>query len=132
MSGVELGLTRWHAVVAAQDPSGLPAIIAEDAVFHSPAVHAPQPGRDTVVAYLTAALRVLGPHFRYERAWRNESSVVLEFITRLDDREVQGVDIIEFTEDGMIRDFTVLVRPQSALTKLIEHMSAELTRMLGG
>ncbi|MFN8188878.1 MAG: nuclear transport factor 2 family protein [Nocardioidaceae bacterium] len=132
MTGVEQGLERWHAVVAAQDPSGLPAIITEDAVFHSPAVHAPQPGRDMVVAYLTAALRVLGPHFRYERSWTNESSAVLEFITRLDDREVQGVDIIEFTEDGLIRDFTVLVRPQSALTKVIEHMSAELTRMLGG
>ena len=131
MTGVELGLERWHAAVAAQDPSGLPAIITDDAVFHSPAVHAPQPGLDAVVAYLTAALRVLGPHFRYERSWRNESSVVLEFVTRLDDREVHGVDIIEFTEDGLIRDFTVLVRPHSALTKVIEHMSAELARMLG-
>lgn len=132
MTGVELGLERWHAVVAAQDPGGLPAIIGEDAVFHSPAVHAPQPGRDTVVAYLTAALRVLGPHFRYERSWRSDTGAVLEFFTLLDGREVQGVDIIEFTADGLIRDFTVLVRPQSALTKVIEHMSAELTRMLAG
>lgn len=130
--GVDLGLERWHAVVASRDPSGLRDLVAEDAVFRSPAVHAPQPGRDTVVGYLTAALTVLGPHFRYERTWRSNTGAVLEFFSRLDDREVQGVDIIEFTDDGLIRDFTVMIRPQSALTTVIEHMSAELARMLGG
>lgn len=132
MTGVETGLLRWHAVASSKDPSGLPAMVAEDAVFRSPAVHAPQVGRDLVVAYLTAALTVLGPHFRYQRSWRSDTGAVLEFFTRLDDRDVQGVDIIEFTDQGLIRDFTVMIRPQSALTKVVEHMGAELLRMLEG
>jgi hypothetical protein len=132
MSAVDDGLARWHAVAASKDPAGLRALVADDAVFHSPAVHAPQEGRDLVVAYLTAALTVLGPHFRYDRSWRSDTGAVLEFFTRLDDRDVQGVDIIEFTDDGLIRDFTVMIRPQSALTKVVEHMRAELLRMLEG
>ena len=62
-------LTRWHAVVESRDPVGLPGLIAEDAVFRSPAVHTPQVGRDTVVGYLTAAFTVLGPALTYEREW---------------------------------------------------------------
>ncbi len=129
MSGTDTGLARWHAVVETADPSALPALVAEDAAFHSPAVHAPLEGRGLVVAYLTAALRVLGPHFRYERQWRGETGAVLEFVSRLGDRDIHGVDIIEFADDGLITDFTVMIRPQSALTAVIEHMAAELARM---
>ena len=31
-------LDTWHRLVRTQDPSGLPALLAEDAVFHSPVV----------------------------------------------------------------------------------------------
>ena len=56
----EAALARWHAVVESRDPAGLPGLIAEEAVFRSPAVHTPQVGRDTVVGYLSAAFTVLG------------------------------------------------------------------------
>ena len=39
----EIGLKRWHDIIQHRDPSRLPAIIAEGAVFRSPAVHTPQP-----------------------------------------------------------------------------------------
>ena len=45
-------LARWHDVVASRDAVGLPALIAEDAVFRSPAVHTPQEGRAVVVLSL--------------------------------------------------------------------------------
>lgn len=32
----EHALARWHAVVEARDPAGLPALVAADAVFRSP------------------------------------------------------------------------------------------------
>ena len=125
-------LARWHAVVDSRDPAGLPDLIAPEAVFRSPAVHTPQEGRDTVVGYLTAAFTVLGPHLRYEREWLGEDSAVLQFSTRLDDIEVHGVDIITWDEDGRIVDFTVMIRPVKALDAVIQHMGAELLRMLEG
>src|SRR3546814_3785984 len=49
------GLAAWHAYMAGgSDPQALRALLAENAVFHSPVVHTPQQGRDTVFAYLHA------------------------------------------------------------------------------
>lgn len=125
-------LARWHAVVDSRDAAGLPGLIAEDAVFRSPAVHTPQEGRDTVVGYLTAAFTVLGPQLTYEREWLASDSAVLQFRTIVGDMEVSGVDIITWDADGQIVDFTVMVRPVKALNAVIEHMGAELMRMLAG
>ena len=125
---VEDGLRRWHAVAAAKDAAALPNLVTADAVFHSPAMFGPQEGRDLVVAYLGAALRVLGVDFHYERSWTNPDRGG-EFRAVVGGREIHGVDIIEFTPDGTISDFTVMVRPLSALTTLVEHMGAELARM---
>lgn len=125
-------LARWHAVVDSRDAAGLPALIAEDAVFRSPAVHTPQEGRDTVVGYLTAAFTVLGPNLTYEREWLAADSAVLQFRTVVGGMDVSGVDIITWDADGQIVDFTVMVRPVKALNAVIEHMGAELMRMLAG
>lgn len=123
-------LARWHDVVRRRDAAGLPGLVAEDAVFRSPAVHTPQEGRDVVVGYLTAAFTILGPGLTYEREWLGDDSAVLQFRTVVGGLDVSGVDIISWDEDGQIVDFTVMVRPAAALTVVIEHMGAELMRML--
>lgn len=123
-------LARWHAVVESRDPARLPDLMAPDAVFRSPAVFAPAEGRDAVVGYLTAALRVLGPTLAYQREWVGDDSAVLEFTAQLGETHVHGIDMITWGEDGLIRDFTVMVRPKRALDVVIELMGAELMRML--
>ena len=125
-----VSLARWHAVVGTRDAAGLPALIAEDAVFRSPAVHTPQVGRDAVVGYLTAAFTVLGPALTYEREWLGDDSAVLQFRTEVAGLDVSGIDMITWDSDGQIVDFTVMVRPAKALHAVIEHMGAELMRML--
>lgn len=123
-------LARWHAVAEARDPSLLSGLIADNAVFRSPAVHTPQPGRDTVVGYLTAAFTVLGPELSYQREWVEEDSAVLEFITEVAGLTVHGIDMITWDAAGLIRDFTVMIRPVKGLQAVIEAMGAELLRML--
>ena len=130
MTDAAAALARWHAVVTARDPAGLPELVADDAVFRSPAVHASQEGRDTVVAYLTAAFTVLGPDLTYRREWLGEDSAVLEFTTEVGGREVHGIDMITWGDDGLITDFTVMVRPMKGLQAVVEEMGAELLRML--
>ncbi len=131
MTGMDAAaaLARWHEIVTSGDPAGLRALVAEGAVFHSPAVHTPQEGRDTTVGYLTAAFRVLGPELVYEREWLAQDSAVLQFRTTVGGLDVHGVDIITWDAQGQIVDFTVLVRPVKALHVVIEHMGAELRRM---
>jgi ketosteroid isomerase-like protein len=55
----------WHAVVASQDLALLEDLLADDVVFRSPAVFAPQQGKALTVRYLTSAMLVLGPSLRY-------------------------------------------------------------------
>ncbi|MEZ5092005.1 nuclear transport factor 2 family protein [Nocardioides sp.] len=87
MAHVSDSLARWHAVVESADPSAVPGLLAEDAVFRSPALFAPQEGRAVVAAYLGAAIQVLGPEFRYHREWVGEESAVLEFTSSVEGRE---------------------------------------------
>lgn len=100
----QIGLASWHHVMAGgNQPADLAAIIAEDAVFHSPVVHSPQEGRAKVVAYLAAAGQVLGGDaFRYVRELVDGDNACLEFVTELDGITINGVDLIRFDDQGMI------------------------------
>src|SRR4051812_4341851 len=110
-SPAERGLQRWHELVDSGDASKLPAMIAVDAVFHSPAVHTPQEARDLVTAYLAGAIRVLGPTLTYHDEWLRERDAVLRFTAEVDGLQVEGVDLIKWDEGGLIADFTVMIRP---------------------
>ena len=125
-TGAEIGLARWHAVVESRDAAALPAMIAEDAVFSSPAVHGAQEGRDLVVAYLGAALVVLGPELRYHDTWQRENDAVLRFTSVVGGKEIEGVDLITWDDDGVIVSFTVMVRPIRGLEAVIEAMAKQL------
>ncbi|MGY2702855.1 nuclear transport factor 2 family protein [Nocardioides sp. HB32] len=121
-------LLAWHSVASSRDPAGLDALLADDVVFRSPAVHTPQEGRALTTAYLSAAITVLGPTLIYVREWYAADSAVLEFTASLDGRTVHGVDMLTWRPDGRLTDFTVMVRPFTGLQKLMELMAAELTR----
>jgi hypothetical protein len=123
----EIGLQRWHDMIENRDPSRLPGMIAEDAVFRSPAVHTPQKGRDTVTAYLAGAMNVLGREFHYEDEWIRERDAVLLFASTVDGLEVHGIDLIRWDDDGQIADFTVMIRPFKALQAVMTRMLEQLT-----
>ena len=122
----EIGLQRWHDIIESRDPARLPAMIAPDAVFRSPAVHTPQDGRDVVCAYLGAALVVLGPELRYTGTWQRENDAVLHFHTVIDGLQVEGIDMITWDDEGVITEFTVMIRPFKALEVVIAAMAKQL------
>ena len=120
-------LETWHRMVRTQDPSGLPALLADDAVFHSPVVHAPQRGRQLTAAYLGAAFRVFfNPTFRYVREIVGPSDAMLEFETEIDGVQVNGVDLIRWNDAGLIVDFKVMLRPLKAINLVHQRMGAML------
>ena len=125
-TGAELGLARWHEVVETRDAALLPGMVAENAVFNSPAVHGAQEGHDLVVAYLSAALVVLGPELRYHDTWQRENDAVLRFTTVVDGKDIEGIDLITWDDDGVIVSFTVMVRPIRGLEAVIAAMAKQL------
>ena len=97
-------------------------------MFSSPIVHTPQEGRARTTVYLRAAVAVLlaEDSFRYVGDWRAERSAVLEFTCTLDGVTINGVDMIEWNEQGRITAFKVMVRPLKAVNLLHQRMGAML------
>ena len=119
-------VAAWHAIAASRDPAALADLLADDVVFRSPAVHGDQAGKELTTAYLSAAVVVLGPSLVYKRQWYAERNAVLEFEAELDGLAVHGIDMLQWNDDGLLTEFTVMVRPVKGLNKLIELMAAEL------
>jgi hypothetical protein len=120
-------LESWHMLVRSRDPSGLHALLAEDAVFHSPVVHTPQRGRAIVARYLGAAFQVFfNSSFRYVREIAGPSDAMLEFETEIDGILVNGVDLIRWNEFGQIVDFKVMIRPLKAINLIHQRMAVML------
>src|SRR5687768_74498 len=115
---------RFRAAVEAGDVAAAVALFAEDAVFHSPVAHRPYQGREALGAVLGAVITVF-EDFRYTAEYASGDGHVLRFATRVGDRALEGVDILE-ERDGEITALTVLVRPYSAATALRDRMAAVL------
>ena len=122
------GVNAWHAYMASgANADLLGALVADDAVFHSPVVHSPQVGKAKVMLYLLSAAKVLGnDSFTYVREIVEGNDVLLEFTCMIDGIHVNGIDLIRFDHAGKIIDFKVMVRPVKAVNKLWEMMAAQL------
>ena len=120
-------LATWHRLVRTHDASGLNELLAEEAVFHSPVVHAPQRGRKLAVLYLGAAFQVFfNPSFRYVREIVGATDAMLEFEVEIDGITVNGVDLIKWNDKGQIVEFKVMLRPLKAINLIHQKMAAML------
>jgi len=120
-------IARWIDMIDNGRADGLEALLAQDAVFYSPAVFTPQQGRATTLAYLTAAVKLFGDsNFRYVGQWFADRSAVLEFVADIDGIHVNGVDVIRWNDDEEIVEFKVMLRPLKALQAVMPAMAALL------
>ena len=101
----------------------LDEIIADNAVFSSPVVFKPMKGKEITMMYLHAAGQSFNMEkFKYTKEIHDDMNSVLEFETYIDDISVNGVDMIEWNEDGKICNFKVMIRPFKAVQKVQEKM----------
>ena len=120
-------IAAWHQIVQTRNSGGLNALLADNVVFHSPVVHAPQVGKAVTRMYLTAALRVFfNETFRYVREVVSGHDAVLEFVVEIEGISVNGVDMIRWDDEGKIVDFKVMLRPLKAINLIHQKMGAML------
>lgn len=114
---------RWHEMVASRDLEALPDIIHPDAVFRSPVAHTPYQGRDALVLALSAVIDVF-QDFTYHREFFTGDGLdaTLEFSAHVGGKQLKGVDLVKFDDDGLIVEFEVMIRPASGLMALGEEM----------
>jgi hypothetical protein len=103
-------------------------LVSPDIVFNSPVVFRPYRGREALDVILRAVTRVV-QDFRFEREIGAEgaSDQALMFRARVGDRELHGCDFLHIGADGLINEFTVMVRPLSAALAFAEAMKAEVS-----
>lgn len=111
----------FHDAVVAGDWDTAIAQLADDVVFHSPAVHRPYEGREATAMVLRAVAHVF-EDFRYVDVLDDGDRVGLVFEARVGDRDLQGWDYLHFDDNGRIREFTVMIRPLSGLQALVARM----------
>lgn len=120
-------ISTWHELVESRNAKGLSALLADDVVFHSPVVHAPQVGKAVTVQYLSAAFHVFfNDTFHYVREVVGPRDAVLEFRVEIDGIQVNGVDMIQWNDEGEIVEFKVMIRPLKAINLIHQKMAAML------
>ncbi|KII36145.1 polyketide cyclase [Pseudomonas fluorescens] len=121
-------LSQWHEMIRSGDLSHLPELLDPQAVFRSPMAHTPYPGAPVVSMILNTVCKVF-EDFAYHRELVSADglNVVLEFSATVGEKQLKGIDMIRFNEQGKIVEFEVMVRPLSGLQAL----GAEMGQRLG-
>ncbi|HEX3173596.1 MAG TPA: nuclear transport factor 2 family protein [Solirubrobacterales bacterium] len=115
----------FRRAAEAKDFSQAEALFSPDVVFRSPVVYKPYSGLEALGVLLGTVVAVF-EDFRYVDQVETGDTAVLVFAARVGDRELNGVDILRFGEDGLIAEMTVMVRPLSGLNALAEEMGRRL------
>src|SRR6476661_2402521 len=103
--------------IEARDIDGALENLAPDVTFNSPVAHRPFEGKETVSAVLRAVFTVF-EDFEYTDELDEGDTHALVFKARVGDKQLQGLDLLRLNGDGLIEDFTVMVRPASGLMAL--------------
>ena len=120
-------MDAFRKAVEAGDAAALLATLAPDVRFNSPAVFKPYEGRDAIAPIMHAVMAVLAPTLVYNWEAVDGDRHILGFSAQVGGKDLEGVDILVTGDDGLIHDFTVMVRPLSGLSALRDAIGAQLT-----
>src|SRR3954466_798608 len=111
---------RFRAAVERRDLTALDELFTEDVRLYSPVKFVPFEGKAMVLGLFGVLvrtfedLRYIG-HFEgaAETSADGEEapSVILPFRATVDGKQIHGIDLLQFDEEGRIKEFTVMVRP---------------------
>ncbi|MGW8884475.1 nuclear transport factor 2 family protein [Streptomyces sp. NPDC055749] len=126
---------RFRTAVEKRDLAALEPLFTEDIRLYSPVKFTPFEGRPMVMGLFGVLLRTF-EDFRYvgrldgavETAvdGAEAPSEILVFRATVNGKEIHGIDLLQFDEAGRVKEFTVMVRPQSALRALSDAVLAGL------
>lgn len=126
---------RFRAAVDDRDLTALDDLFTEDVRLYSPVKFTPFEGKPMVLGLFGVLMRTF-EDFRYVGHFDGTAetcaegteapSVILVFRAEVNGRQIHGIDLLHLDGDGRIKEFTVMVRPQSAVHALGEAVLAGL------
>lgn len=115
----------FRAAAEAKDFEAGRHLFTEDVTFRSPFVHKPYEGIDALSFLLGNVVQVF-ENFRYISHIETGDTAVLVFEAEVNGRQLQGVDILKFDENGKISEMSVMVRPMTGLAAVGEEMGRRI------
>jgi hypothetical protein len=119
---------RFRAAAEGKDFRTVEEIFTEDVTFRSPVVFKPYEGREAVAMILGAVVQVF-EDFRYTDQVETGDVATLAFSAMVGDRQLDGIDLLRFGDDGRVRELAVYVRPMSGVSALAEAMGRKLEEL---
>ena len=126
------GRSPFRAAVESKDFGRVVDTLAPMVKFRSPVVFRPYEGREAVAALLGVVGQVLAPQLAYQWQVHQGDREVLCFTSRVGDRDVEGVDLVRYDEEGRVAELVVMMRPLSALAALRDAVAPGLQALAGG
>jgi SnoaL-like domain len=111
----------FRAAVERWDIEAIRELLAPDVVFHSPVTFHPFIGRETVGDLLGLVADTF-EDFRYTDELETDGAHALIFRASVAGKELEGIDLLRVGDDGLIADFTVMLRPLSGLVPFAQAM----------
>lgn len=108
--------------------AGVEDLLADDVVFRSPVAFKPYPGKPITAAILNGVARVF-TDFRYVSTLEDGKRSALIFEAKVGEVSINGCDFITTNDEGLITEFTVMVRPFSAGTALMDAMASQFPQI---
>jgi SnoaL-like domain len=116
----------FRAAVERSDLEAVSELLAPHVVFHSPVTFHPFLGRDTV-SQLLALVADTFEDFRYTDELTVDGAHALIFKAAIAGKQLEGIDLLRFDAQGLISDFTVMLRPLSGLIPFAQAMGEKAT-----
>ncbi|WP_043262778.1 nuclear transport factor 2 family protein [Streptomyces sp. CT34] len=126
---------RFRAAVDHRDLATMKDLFTDDIRLYSPVKFQPFEGKAMVLGLFGVLLRTF-ENFRYIGQFAGTAetssdgtaapSTVLLFRATVGGKQIHGIDLLHFDDNGRIKEFTVMVRPQSAVQALGEAVMAGL------
>ncbi|MFC9294188.1 nuclear transport factor 2 family protein [Streptomyces sp. NPDC057011] len=126
---------RFRTAVEKRELGALEDLFTEDVRLYSPVKFTPFEGKPAVLGLFGVLLRTF-EDLRYlgrlegtaetSADGTDAPSVILPFRATVNGKQIHGIDLLQFDETGRVKEFTVMVRPQSAVHALGEAVLAGL------
>ncbi len=115
----------YHAAVLAKDADAILACMADAIRMHSPTKMTPFEGKQ-IVRFLFGHLMEVLEDFQFATIVEQGDTAVMFFNCTIGGKPAEGCDVLAFSDDGLIADFKVLIRPLRSLERLNEIMGERL------
>ena len=119
-------MLAFRRAVEARELERVGELLTEDVVLHSPIAYRPYRGRQMVANIINLVASILEDFtFQREIGAESDDDHALVFGARIGDLSIQGCDFVRTDAEGLINEFTVMLRPLRAVHAFEERMRAK-------